>query len=412
MTPVETSLARSGAVPVPVPAPVPARTSRADVAATMVDLHTHHGDELLRFCRWMLKDAEDSADALQDTWIRAMSALGERNIRVAALRPWLYAIARNVCLDRLRDRKRASLHALDEELAGETPGADEVVALRDEAGAALALVGALSERQRSALLMRELAGMSVPEIATALGLTPERAAWAIGDARRALEEARAGTSMACEDARARLASGRRGRTLRSHLGECGACCAHDRRLRARRLLAPALAPFLWLRDLSLPFLANPAAAAAVTVTLAATAAAPLSGDPRPADRPDAVPAAVSAAADRSEPEGRAGAIARNRRVRDALPARGDRPAPHAAVTPSAGVARRSAVPPAAPAAEPPATGPVPAPAPARGPAHRIPAAAPELVGRGVDAAVESLAPVGALVEDAAATATGVLDRLG
>ncbi|MCW2990933.1 MAG: sigma-70 family polymerase sigma factor, partial [Solirubrobacterales bacterium] len=253
-------------VALPAPAPERARRPRVDVGDLMADLHERHGQELLRFCRWMLNDGEDAADALQDTWIRALQALGDDRVHVTALRPWLYAVARNVCLDRLRDRKRASVQELDEDAGGDAPGADEVLAIREEAGAALALVGALSERQRQALLMRELAGMSIPEIAAALGVTPDRAAWAVGDARRALEDARAGTGMACEDARAQLSRGRRTRGVRAHLGDCLACCAHDRKLRTRRLLAPALVPFLWLRRLGLPLAAGPATAATVAAT--------------------------------------------------------------------------------------------------------------------------------------------------
>src|SRR5919107_5755216 len=83
---------------------------RRDVSEVMVELHAQHGAELLRFCRSMLHDADDAADALQDTWIRAMKALRDEGARVDAHRPWLYTIARNTCLDRLRDRKRRSLH--------------------------------------------------------------------------------------------------------------------------------------------------------------------------------------------------------------------------------------------------------------------------------------------------------------
>ena len=110
---------------------------RRDVSEVMVELHAQHGEELLRFCRSMLRDADDAADALQDTWIRAMKALRDDRARVTAMRPWLYTIARNACLDRLRERKRRSLQDLDEECAGDTPGADEVVAMRHEADAAL-----------------------------------------------------------------------------------------------------------------------------------------------------------------------------------------------------------------------------------------------------------------------------------
>jgi RNA polymerase sigma factor (sigma-70 family) len=273
MSPHEAALVAAvpaaGARPaVAIPAAKPARPA-PDQSALINDLHGQYGPELLRFCRWMLKDAEDAADAMQDTWIRAMTALGDDRVRVATLRPWLYAIARNACLDRLREHKRRSLHDLDADAAGEAPSVDQVVALRQEAAAALALVGSLSERQRRALLMREVAGMSVPDIADALGLTPERTAWTITDARRALTEARSGSTIECADVRARLGAGRRGRSVRTHLQECGPCRAHDAKLSAGRVLAPALLPLFWLRRLSWPGLLKPATASVLAGVAAA-----------------------------------------------------------------------------------------------------------------------------------------------
>src|SRR3954447_24772618 len=230
MSPAEHALALA-AVPAPAVRPVPVPTTRppaVDLDALISDLHARHGKELLGFCRWMLKDSDEAADAMQDMWIRAMTALGE-NLRVATLRPWLYAIARNVCLDRLRERKRRSLQELDVDDSGASPSADQVVEVRQEAAAALALVASLSERQRKALLMREVAGMDVADIANALGVTPERAAWTITDARRGRPagtppaprgppaDPRRARRLVGAAARARLGAGRRSRGLRAHL---------------------------------------------------------------------------------------------------------------------------------------------------------------------------------------------------
>ena len=295
MVVVAQNLAYAEPAVAPRPRPAAPPPPRRDVGWQLAELHERHAGELLRFCRWMLRDRDDAADALQDTWIRAMSALGEERVRVTAMRPWLYAIARNACLDRLRERKRASCHELDESALGDAPAADEVAGLRNEARAALALIGTLSERQRSALLMRELAGMSVPEIADALGLTVERAQWTIADARKALE-ASDGRALQCDVARERLARGARGRALRAHLNDCGDCRAHDRALRARRVLAPAMLPFLWLRRalrLVAP-VAHPAAVAVVAATVVLPHAVASHHAPAPAPRHVAAPRLAAA----------------------------------------------------------------------------------------------------------------------
>jgi RNA polymerase sigma factor (sigma-70 family) len=358
MSPAELALARAAAPapavrPVPLPAP---RRPAVDLNALVSDLHARHGQELLGFCRWMLKDADEAADAMQDTWIRAMTALGD-NLRVAALRPWLYAIARNVCLDRLRDRKRQSLQQLDIDDGGSSPSADHVVEVRQEAAAALALVASLSERQRKALLMREVAGMDVADIAKALGVTPERAAWTITDARRAVEEARAGSTIGCADVRARLGAGRRGRSLRAHLEECGECRAHDAKLRVRRVLAPALAPFLWLRRMSLPLLTKPAAAAVVAGFAAASL--PIAAHHAPVraaiQSPPAVGGTVSVRA-----------VAASATAAPTV----HRPQLRSSETPRYGRERPARIPAHAPAAQLPAAPPASTPAPSERPMRR------------------------------------------
>lgn len=417
------ALAPPAAAPAPVPtAPAapsrPRPRARRDAGSIVADLHARHGAELLRFCRWMLKDPDDAADALQDTWIRAMSALGEERVAVTALRPWLYAIARNVCLDRLRERQRRSRQDIDESASGETPGADDVVALRQEAGAALALVAQLSERQRAALLMRELAGMSIPEIAGALGVSPERAAWSVGDARRAVEAARGGDELACEDARARLAAGHRGRTLRAHLGRCQPCLTHDRRLRAKRVLAPAFLPVLWLKRLTLPLFVNPATAATVAAA-AVAAAAPHPAAPSPAPPPARVAVAATASAGHATASAVAAREAVRRETRRATsslraarqPAGPDRAAP---VRPAAG--RSAAAPVSAEAAAssaPAAAAPAAAAAAVLGGAQRTVAAVKRAAAVvAAPAITQARQSVQAVAPAAAPAVDGVLDRIG
>ena len=413
MSPLEATLA----VPVhepaiaPVPRPSAPRRPRVDVEPLLADLHARHAEELLRFCRWMLKDPDDACDAVQDTWMRAMSALRDDRIRVAALRPWLYTIARNVCLDRIRDRKRASVHELDESDLGETPGADEVVAMRQEAGAALALVGTLSERQRSALLMRELAGMEMPDIAHALGVTVDRAAWAVADARKALGETRAGTNLDCSDARARLGAGHRGRTLRAHLGQCKECAAHDRTLRARRVLAPALVPFLWLRRLGWPAFLKPAAATVIVAIGAGAMVVVPATEPAAGDRPARAAAAPPrAAASLALPAAAAPTARPTASARRPASARAAAPAASTASRPSVTAPARTAAAPAVATAAA-ASGATAAPAV---PLQRVTDAVAATVPRVLGAVARTAAPVpvaGPVVTRVTQVATAVAGRL-
>ena len=66
---------------------------------------------LYAYCRSLLREPADAADAVQDTFLIAAAKLGGLK-DPGKLRPWLYAVARNECLRQLRSGLTAS--ALDQ----------------------------------------------------------------------------------------------------------------------------------------------------------------------------------------------------------------------------------------------------------------------------------------------------------
>ena len=79
-----------------------------DGLATAYD---RYADPLFRYCRTLLSDPADAADAVQDTFVIAASRL-EQLRNPEQLRAWLYTVARNESLRILRSKKKTS--ALDE----------------------------------------------------------------------------------------------------------------------------------------------------------------------------------------------------------------------------------------------------------------------------------------------------------
>lgn len=122
---------------------------------------------LLRHCARMLS-AERAEDVIQQAFLRALRAM-RADERPLDLRPWLYTIAHNAALNALRDRTVPS-DTLEEEIDGvERP--EQAFEHREGLREVVAAVGALPERQRDALVLRELEGRSYEEIAVKLGVS-------------------------------------------------------------------------------------------------------------------------------------------------------------------------------------------------------------------------------------------------
>jgi RNA polymerase sigma factor (sigma-70 family) len=355
------------------------------------ELHRRHDAALRRFCLGLVRHREDATDAVQDTWMRAYSQLGDASTRVLAVRPWLYAIARNACLDRLRARRpHAALDDLADSLA--SPDATEdAFHRREELDALLADLAGLSESQRSALVLHEVAGLQTDEIAGMLGTTADRARWLLADARTALRSRRTGRDLDCEEARRRLRARRpRDRVARAHLDACPACAAAERSRRARllhtRCLAPVAAIAQALRGLlgapreTLALLAGggdaPAAAAKTAVAGLLVGLAVGGGAMHHRSAPDRPAAAAPAPRAGTAAPARAGSAARTRAARPAAAAVRHHPRPerrtsaaHRSVVVHARSRRPHLLPrPAAAAArrpEPASPSPTPAPAPSQ-----------------------------------------------
>ena len=219
-----------------------------------VALYERYHQRLYQYCRSIVRNDTDAQDALQSTFLAALSAL-RRGKRSAPLRPWLYRIARNESITLLRRRSRES----DQELAAAAvSSAEDEAACRARWALLLADLTGLPERQRSALLLREMSGLSHEEIAITLGTNVGAAKQAIFEARQGLMELAEGRAMSCDDVRRRLSAGDRrvlrGRRVRAHVRDCSGCAAFAAAIEERTAELRAFAPAL------------PSAAAAAVLT--------------------------------------------------------------------------------------------------------------------------------------------------
>jgi RNA polymerase sigma factor (sigma-70 family) len=213
-------------------------------------IHDRYRARMLAYARQMLgASGKDPEDAVQEMFMRAYHGLRASD-RQLALRAWLYRIAHNRCIDDLR-RPQPLAMATGDAPAGGFQDPVIKVEQRDALRRLIADVQQLPGQQRSALLMRELSGMSYSEVAGALGVTVPAVKSLLVRARVGLAQASEARNTACSEIRADLivAHDRGVRTsglARRHLRECPGCREFRTEVRgvSRQLavLTPTLGP--------------------------------------------------------------------------------------------------------------------------------------------------------------------------
>jgi RNA polymerase sigma factor (sigma-70 family) len=201
---------------------------------------------LLGFCRQMLGSTEDAEDVLQEVFVNSYKAMlaDEREIN---LRPWLYRIARNRCLNHLRKPTADSQESMDMVPAVEASSTAEKVHNREEFRQLLTDVGKLPETQRSALLLREMDAMSYEEIAQAMETSVPSVKSLLVRARISLAEASQARQLTCGEVRIDLAEAAEGLRklsgpVRRHVRDCEECKDFRAQLRSNDKVLAALVP--------------------------------------------------------------------------------------------------------------------------------------------------------------------------
>ncbi|RZS77833.1 RNA polymerase ECF family sigma subunit [Phyllobacterium myrsinacearum] len=167
---------------------------------------------LHRYCARMTGSSVDGEDVLQDTLIKALRAHAEGTI-VENLEAWLLRIAHNASLDFLRRRSRSNVVPLTDDLEAEAMPETDIVAVGFQTFLQL------PELQRCAVILKDVLGHSVEEIAAIAGSTPVAAKSALQRGRTALRQ----LAQAPEDTRLPLMSDadRRKMTAYVHLFRSG-----------------------------------------------------------------------------------------------------------------------------------------------------------------------------------------------
>jgi RNA polymerase sigma factor (sigma-70 family) len=199
-------------------------------------IHERYRQRLFGYARQMLSGSRsDAEDAMQDVFLRAYGAL-RADDRPVTVRAWLYRVAHNRCIDQLRRPLPAAIDLFDITRGPSLQDPLEQAERREDLRRLVSDVRRLPDQQRSALLMREMEGLSYKELSEALAVSIPAVKSLLVRARIGLVEAIEARDTACCDIRLDIAAAiekgvRASGRSRRHMRECSGCREYRSALR-------------------------------------------------------------------------------------------------------------------------------------------------------------------------------------
>lgn len=149
------------------------RCRRGDPLAWEFLVRQHQG-RVYGLALHYLGDPEEARDAAQDVFVRIYRNL-DATVRSATFVPWMIRIARNACIDRLRRRRaRPVVSAVPVEefgnLSAPTPAPDRLWHQNRRRSMIREALDRLSPINREVILLKEIQGLSLEEVAETLGV--------------------------------------------------------------------------------------------------------------------------------------------------------------------------------------------------------------------------------------------------
>lgn len=131
----------------------------------------------LRLASRLLGDRAEAEDVAQEAMLRLWKAAPGWRADEAKVSTWLYAVTRNLCLDRMRRSASRGGAAIDldaiAEPADPAPGPEARLETQARTDALQEALNALPDRQREAVVLRHLEGLANPEIAQIMDISTE-----------------------------------------------------------------------------------------------------------------------------------------------------------------------------------------------------------------------------------------------
>lgn len=147
-----------------------------------------HEQQVLGTALWLLGNLEDAQDAAQEAFLRLYKSLN-RLPDIQDIKPWLYRVTVNVCNDMHRARRRRGWEPLSGPDPASTLPDPELAWAHQERGKLVErALKILPEKERAAVVLRDMQGLSTKEVAEILGSSEVTVRAQISKARGKLKE--------------------------------------------------------------------------------------------------------------------------------------------------------------------------------------------------------------------------------
>ena len=170
---------------------------------------------LVRFLNRNWRNRDEIPDLLQEVYVRVYEAAADEQPH--AVKPFLFAIARNLMIDRLRQMNVVSFEAVSDfdklNVIDDMPSPERITSAREELRQLQKALDALPPRCRQIAVWRKIDGMSQREVARKLGVTEEVVESQVAKAMRLLANSIHGQREQV------VATSKRYFALRSHKGQ-------------------------------------------------------------------------------------------------------------------------------------------------------------------------------------------------
>ena len=136
------------------------------------ELSVRHLGTVVAFARRLIPNLSDAEDIAQEAMLRLWKIAPEWRQGEAKVTTWLFRVTRNLCIDRLRQRTFSDLDAVAEPM-DENPSVQARLEQNERMKALSEALSELPDRQREAVTLRHIEGLSNPEIAEIMEISVE-----------------------------------------------------------------------------------------------------------------------------------------------------------------------------------------------------------------------------------------------